>query len=431
MESRDDDRGADDDEDDERADPEDAAPDALSDLARWRPSRRRRESPPERRLRTLASGGPRRRPGSRPGLAPAAAVPRPGPGRPGALRRLLKIPTRRATITAAIEDDVEELHASASRNTSERRRRSKENCVTRPARIAARRTSSLSTELSSTRRTAPPSTSDTVTPGRWRAQLGGPVALDADHQPPGPLVANSSTVPDDDQAAVVDDRHLLAEVLHLVELVAAEEHAAPGPGLVDQHLADGVDAGGVEPRQRLVQHEQFGVVHERRRQLHPLLVPVRQRLHLGVPAVGDVEPLEPGAGGGSSLRRAEPVQPAQVLDLLADEHARVQPALLGHVTEAAALSLAHRRAVPPDGPGIEVGETEDGPHRRRLARTVRPEEADDLSGRHVEGEVVEGGHGSPYVRRSPSSSSNPATSKHPSSPVPDWNREGSPTNIGL
>jgi hypothetical protein len=83
------------------------------------------------------------------------------------------------------------------------------------------------------------------------------------------------------------------------------------------------------------------------------------------------------------------VQPAQVLDLLPDEHAGVQSALLGHVTEAAPLSLAHGRAVPSDHSRIEISETEDGPHGRRLARTVGPEEADDLSGRHVEGEVVE------------------------------------------
>ena len=36
--------------------------------------------------------------------------------------------------------------------------------------------------------------------------------------------------------------------------------------------------------------------------------------------------------------RAEAVQAAQIFKLLADEHARIQPALLGHVTEAAALS---------------------------------------------------------------------------------------------
>ena len=171
--------------------------------------------------------------------------------------------------------------------------------MTRPARIAARRTSSLSTEFSRTRRTAPPLTSDTVTPGRPTGPVGGPVALDADHQPAGSARRQLVHRPRHDQAAVVDDRHPLAEVLHLVELVAAEEHAAPGPGLIDQHLADGVDAGGVEPRQRLVQHEQLGVVDQRRRQLHPLLVAMRQRLDLGVPAVGDLQPFEPGVGGSS------------------------------------------------------------------------------------------------------------------------------------
>ena len=96
-------------------------------------------------------------------------------------------------------------------------------------------------------------------------------------------------------------------------------------------------------------------------------------------------------GGRRRVCCAEPVQPAQILDLLAYEHARVQPTLLGHVTETAALSSADRRAVPPDRPGIEIGETEDGPHGRRLAGTVGPEEADDLPGGDLEGEVVESG----------------------------------------
>ena len=44
---------------------------------------------------------------------------------------------------------------------------------------------------------------------------------------------------------------------------------------------------------------------------------------------------QPSVAAAAS-RGAQPVQPAQVLDLLADEHARVQAALLGHVAEAAA-----------------------------------------------------------------------------------------------
>jgi hypothetical protein len=40
---------------------------------------------------------------------------------------------------------------------------------------------------------------------------------------------------------VVDDGHRLAEILDLVELMAGEQHTAPGAGLFDQHPSDGVD----------------------------------------------------------------------------------------------------------------------------------------------------------------------------------------------
>jgi hypothetical protein len=120
---------------------------------------------------------------------------------------------------------------------------------------------------------------------------------------------------------------------------------------------------------------------------------VRQRLHLGIPAVGHVESLQPTLRGGGGVGRAEPVQSTQIFDLVADEHARVKPALLGHVTEPATLGLADGRTVPPHRAGIEFSETEDGPHRRRLARPVGPEETDDLSSRDIEGQVVQGGDG--------------------------------------
>ena len=103
----------------------------------------------------------------------------------------------------------------------------------------------------------------------------------------------------------------LAEVLDLVELVAREQDAAPRPGLLDQHLADGVDPARVEPGQRLVQDEQLRFVDEGGGELHPLLVAVGERLDLVPGAVGDPEPLEPcspaAAGvGRRSCRAAAP-----------------------------------------------------------------------------------------------------------------------------
>ena len=109
--------------------------------------------------------------------------------------------------------------------------------------MAARSTSSLSTDGSSTRRTAPPTTSDTVTPASGRAQSAVRSPSMRTTRRRGPLVAKASTVPDATRLPTVDDRHHVAQILHQVELVAAEQHATPRAGLVDQHLADGVDAG--------------------------------------------------------------------------------------------------------------------------------------------------------------------------------------------
>ena len=68
------------------------------------------------------------------------------------------------------DDDGEGVHwPTASRNTSERRRRSKTNSMTWPAARAASKTTSLSVASSRTSRTSPPSTSETVTPGITRA----------------------------------------------------------------------------------------------------------------------------------------------------------------------------------------------------------------------------------------------------------------------
>ena len=83
------------------------------------------------------------------------------------------------------------------------------------------------------------------------------------------------------------------------------------------------------------------------------------------------------------------MQPSEVLDLLADKHARVEPALFWHVAEPATDGLVDRVSVPAHCTAVEVDETEDRAHRGRLPRAVRPEESHDLSGRDGEREVVE------------------------------------------
>ena len=52
------------------------------------------------------------------------------------------------------------------------------------------------------------------------------------------------------------------------------------------------------------------------------------------------EPLHPARHGGPGVAGTHAVQPAQVLELLVDVHARIEPPFLGHVAEAASLRLA-------------------------------------------------------------------------------------------
>ena len=109
-----------------------------------------------------------------------------------------------------------------------------------------------------------------------------------------------------------------------------------------------------------------------------------------------------GVGGG------HPVQSPEVLELLAHEHARIEAPFLGHVAEATALGLAHRRALPADVSGVEIGESEDGPHGGRLPRPVGTQEADDFPA-GTEKERSSRAVSGPNRRVSPSSSSRPST----------------------
>jgi hypothetical protein len=61
---------------------------------------------------------------------------------------------------------------------------------------------------------------------------------------------------------------------HQVELVAGQQPTASRPRLLNEYLADGVDAGGVQARQRFVEDQQLRSVDQRGGKLHPLLVAV-------------------------------------------------------------------------------------------------------------------------------------------------------------
>ena len=97
-------------------------------------------------------------------------------------------------------------------------------------------------------------------------------------------------------AAVGDDDEVVAEPLDDVELVAGEQHGDAAVGALAQHVDDGLDRHRVESRERLVEHEHLGVVHERGRDLRALLVAEGELLDRLVGALAEAELLEQRCG---------------------------------------------------------------------------------------------------------------------------------------
>ena len=75
--------------------------------------------------------------------------------------------------------------------------------------------------------------------------------------------------------------------------MAGEEHGRTAGGLVAEHPGERVHGDRVEAGERLVEDEQLGLVHERRRELGALLVAVRELLELRPGATLQAEPPEP------------------------------------------------------------------------------------------------------------------------------------------
>ena len=124
-------------------------------------------------------------------------------------------------------------------------------------------------------------------------------------------------------------------------------------------------------------------------ELDPLLVAVRQLLELRLLAIGEAEPFQPPPGRRIGRLARHAVLLAEVAELLADAHPRVQAALLGHVPEAQPRDAVDRTAGPAHLAAIGPGQPEDAAHRGRLAGAVRSEEADDAAGPGRERGAVE------------------------------------------
>ena len=152
----------------------------------------------------------------------------------------------------------------------------------------------------SIRRRAWPSFDSTSVDRGQRRPVGcrAPVAdVDEPLRDRGPQVLQ---VTGEDDPSVVDDDDVLAQVLDQVELVAGEQHRRAGGGDLGEQLGHGAHGDRIETGERLVEHEQVGLVDERGDQLDALLVAVRQ----GVKAVARPRSARPRRSSHASTLRA-------------------------------------------------------------------------------------------------------------------------------
>ena len=184
----------------------------------------------------------------------------------------------------------------------------------------------------------------------------------------------------EDNPALVDDDDVLAEVLDQVELVAREQHRRARARDLCEEVAHVFDRDRIEPGERFVEHEEVWFVHQRRDQLDPLLVSVRERIEAVAGPVREAEALEPSVDAAARVSVGRSAEPAEVHELLVYAHAGVQAALLGHVAEPRPLRAADGRTAPTNCAGIQLDQPEHRPHRRRLPSAVRPQKAREPTG---------------------------------------------------
>ena len=196
-----------------------------------------------------------------------------------------------------------------------------------------------------------------------------------------------------DHLAVVHDRDPVAQAVGLEHVVRRQQERRPQLPQLDDPLPEEQPRLRVEPRRRLVEHEQLRLVHQRPGDHQPLGHPARVLVDLvGLPPA-QAEPVEQlerplapvpprraevGSVEGQVLERRQ--RPVEVAHLRDDG----DPLLDGHRV------LADVDPIDEDSTRRRLDPRRHRPDRRRLSRPVRPEQAEDLAPGDYEVDAADG-----------------------------------------
>ncbi len=189
------------------------------------------------------------------------------------------------------------------------------------------------------------------------------------------------------------DSHAIADHLHVAEDVAGKDHGLSLLPQLGDDVADLLAPQGVEPRQRLVEHHQVGIVHQRLGQADALEHALGELAQRSVERLGQPHPLDEGVDAGGPCAARHATQPRGQLEELVGAQVFVKRRVLWQVAQPP----LYRHVGHPVAEHVEVAAgRKDEPHHHLdgggLARAVGPQQAEDLARPDLQAQPAHGLH---------------------------------------
>ena len=172
--------------------------------------------------------------------------------------------------------------------------------------------------------------------------------------------------------------------------MGGEEHGPAAAPQVQYDLLDHVAADGIEARHRLVEEHQLGVVEERLRQPRALEHALREAPHRHPGGLREPDPVEQLCRPLPALGSGHPEEPPRVVQVFLGGQVVVEVGILRQVAGAVAprpLRMGHAQHA--GGAAVGAEQAQQQLERRRLARAVGPQVAEDFAAGHAQRQLLE------------------------------------------
>ncbi len=192
------------------------------------------------------------------------------------------------------------------------------------------------------------------------------------------------------QLSLVNQRDGVAELLHLVHAVGAEQDRPALFAQVDQRIHQQRRVDRVESAEWLVHDDQFGLMQQRGDELDLLLHSLRELFGLLVDRIENLHALAPdmrALGRGDGVK---PVQLPQKDELVKHLHLLVEAALFRQITDPVQGIARKRLAEELHGAGVGLGDADHHADGRGLTRAVGPKQPEHGSGLDGKGQALDG-----------------------------------------